>query len=103
MAERCYHKAHSAAGRIAGLPGYELPLGGVPAAGSGQSFFQEFVVSCPASLGGPSEVNRRLLEQGIVGGLDVSDRIERGLLLCFSELHTREEIDRLVQALRELR
>ena len=103
MAELCYHKAHYAAERIAGLPGYELPLGGVASASSGQSFFQEFVVRCPASSGGPAEVNRRLLEQGIVGGLDVSDRIERGLLLCFSELHTREEIDRLVQALGELR
>ena len=29
-------------------------------------------------------------------------RIERGLLLCFSELHTKEEIDRLVEALAEM-
>ncbi len=92
MAELCYHKAHYAAERIAGLPGYDLPLDG--------TFFQEFVVCCPLPA---AEVNRRLLEQGIVGGLDVSDRIERGLLLCFSELHTREEIDRLVRALGELR
>ncbi len=95
VAELCYHKAHYAAERIAGLPGYDLPVD--------ETFFQEFVVRCPASSGGPAWVNRRLLGQGIVGGLDVSDRIERGLLLCFSELHTREEIDRLVQALGELR
>jgi glycine cleavage system pyridoxal-binding protein P len=45
------------------------------------------------------EVNRRLLERGIIGGCDVSDHIDDGLLLCFSELHTREEIDGLVKAL----
>ena len=88
MAELCYHKAHYAAERINALPGYDLPIEG--------AFFQEFVVRCPAP---PAEVNRRLLEQGIIGGYDVSERIERGLLLCFSELHPREEIDRLVQAL----
>ena len=92
MAELCYHKAHYAAGRIAELPGYDLSLDGV--------FFQEFVAGCPLP---PAEVNAQLLERGIIGGYDVSDRIERGLLLCFSELHTREEIDRLVQALGEIR
>ena len=92
MAELCYHKAHYAADRIAGLPGYDLPLGG--------TFFQEFVVSCPLP---PAEVNARLLEREIIGGYDVSDQIERGLLLCFSELHSRDEIDRLVQALDGIR
>lgn len=99
MAELCYHKAHYAAAEIAKLPGYELPLDEVPSSGSGPCFFQEFVVRCPIS---PAEVNQRLLERDIIGGYDVSDRIERGLLLCFSELHTREEIDRLVEALGEL-
>jgi glycine dehydrogenase subunit 1 len=88
MAELCYHKAHYAAERIANLPGFELALDG--------TFFQEFVVRCPVA---PAEVNHRLLERGIIGGYDVSDRIERGLLLCSSELHTREEIDGLVEAL----
>jgi glycine dehydrogenase subunit 1 len=88
MAELCYHNAHYAVERIAALAGYELPLDGV--------FFQEFVVRCPIL---PAEVNRRLLEGGIIGGYDVSDHIERGLLLCFSELHTKAEIDRLTDAL----
>jgi glycine dehydrogenase subunit 1 len=88
MAELCYHKAHYAAEQIAELPGYELPLKG--------TFFQEFVARCPIP---PADVNRRLLARGIIGGYDVSDRIERGLLLCFSELHTRQEIDALVEGL----
>jgi glycine dehydrogenase subunit 1 len=85
MAELCFHKAHYAADRIAALPGYTLPLCG--------TFFQEFVVRCPIA---PTEVNERLLEHDIIGGHDVSDSIENGLLLCFSELHTKGDIDALV-------
>jgi glycine dehydrogenase subunit 1 len=92
MAEQCYHKSHYAADRIATLPGYSLPLGG--------TFFQEFVVQCPKA---PAEINKKLLERGILGGYDVSDRIENGVLLCFSELHTKEDIDALVGALGEVR
>jgi glycine dehydrogenase subunit 1 len=62
-------------------------------------YFQEFVVRCPIA---PADVNRRLLERGIIGGYDVSNRIERGLLLCVSELHTRAEIDGLIDGLREI-
>jgi glycine dehydrogenase subunit 1 len=88
VAELCYHKAHYAAGRIAALPGYSLASEGV--------FFKEFAVRCPRP---PAEVNRSLLERGIIGGLDVSDQIPGGLLLCVTELNTREEIDALVEGL----
>ena len=44
-------------------------------------------------------MNRRLLTQGIIGGLDVSDQIENGMLLCVTEVNTREEMERLVAAL----
>ena len=88
VAELCYHKSHYAAGRIASLPGYSLAFEG--------PFFQEFVVRCPKPV---SDINRRLLEEGIVGGLDVSERIENGMLLCVTEMNTREEIDRLVAML----
>ncbi len=91
VAELCYHKAHYAAERIAALPGYSLACEGV--------FFKEFVVRCP---GPPAEVNRALLERGIIGGLDVSDQIPGGLLLCVTELNTRDEIDALVEGLREI-
>ena len=91
VAELCYHKAHYAADRIAALPGYSLPLAG--------AFFQEFVVRCPRP---PREVNAALLERGIIGGLDVSERIEDGMLLCVTEMNSRDEIDRLVDALGEI-
>lgn len=89
VAELCYHKAHYAASAIAGLDGYSLPQSG--------EFFQEFVVSCPEA---PAKVNRRLMERNILGGLDVSDRFENGMLLCVTEMNPREDIDLLVDALR---
>ena len=90
-AELCYHKAHYAADAIAELDGYSLPQSG--------QFFQEFVVSCSKP---PSEVNRQLMERNILGGLDVSDRFDNGMLLCVTEMNTRDEIDALVSALSEI-
>jgi glycine dehydrogenase subunit 1 len=55
-----------------------------------QPFFREFVVETPNA----QEINRRLLEQGILGGLEV----EGGMLLAFTEKRSRQEIDRLVAA-----
>jgi glycine dehydrogenase subunit 1 len=92
VAELCYQKAHYAAGRIAELPGYDLALEG--------TFFQEFVIRCPHP---PSEIDLRLEEAGIIGGLDVSDQIENGMLFCVTEVNTREQIDRLVSALEGIR
>ena len=90
-AELCYHKAHYAADAIGKLAGYSLP--------QSSQFFQEFVVSCPQP---PAEVNRRLMERNILGGLDVSDRFDNGMLLCVTEMNTRAEIDALVSALSEI-
>ena len=88
VATLCYHKAHYLADRIAALPGYRL-LNDAP-------FFYEFTVHCPTA---PREVNRRLQDAGIIGGLDVSDQVERGLLLCCTELNGKAEMDRLVAEL----
>ena len=89
VAELCYHKAHYAAAAIAELDGYSLLQSG--------EFFQEFVVSCPEA---PVKINRRLMERNILGGLDVSDRFDNGMLLCVTEMNSREDIDALVDALR---
>ena len=88
VAELCYQKSQYAASQIAALPGFSVVNGG--------PFFREFVVQCPAP---PAEINRRLMEQNILGGLDVSDRYPNGMLLCVTEVNTREEIDQLVAAL----
>ncbi|MCE2466098.1 MAG: aminomethyl-transferring glycine dehydrogenase subunit GcvPA [Dehalococcoidia bacterium] len=88
MAELCYHKAHYAASAISQLSGYSLYDGG--------EFFQEFTVKCPRPA---SEINAGLLEAGIIGGLDVGDFVGNGMLLCVTEVNSRGDIDRLVEAL----
>ena len=91
VAELCYHKAHYAASLVEKIPGYSLPLSG--------TFFQEFVARCPRP---PGEINAALLEQGIMGGLDVSDAIPNGMLLCVTEQNSREDIEVLAGALARL-
>ena len=101
IAELCYHKAHYAAAQIAELPGYSLPLSG--------TFFQEFVIQCPDS---PAHINRRLLERNILGGWDLTADsngsapalgTDQGMLLCVTEMNSKEDIDSLVSALGEFR
>jgi len=91
VAEICYHKAHYAAGQIAEIPGYSLPMEG--------TFFQEFVVRCPRP---PAEINAALQDRGIIGGLDVSDLVPNGMLVCVTEVNSRREIGSLVSALKEI-
>ncbi len=102
VAELCYQKAHYAAAQIDQLAGYSLPMAG--------TFFQEFVVQCPTD---PTEINRRLLEQNILGGLDISrppyrPAVEDGagndgtgnyMLICVTEMNSKDDIDALVSAL----
>ncbi|MDP2953882.1 MAG: aminomethyl-transferring glycine dehydrogenase subunit GcvPA [Chloroflexota bacterium] len=88
VAELCYHKAHYAAQRLSELRGYSMPFSGV--------FFKEFVLRCPLP---PKEINARLLARKIIGGLDISDLVPQGMLLCVTEMNTRQEIDALVDAL----
>ena len=88
VAELCYHKAHYAAERIAKLKGYSLV--------SPKPFFKEFVIRCPIA---PSEINQALFKEGIIGGLDISHIIDNSMLLCVTEMNTKQEIDKLVEIL----
>ena len=88
VAELCYQKSQYAASLIADLPGYSVANNG--------PFFREFVAQCPQP---PAEINRRLMEQNILGGLDVSDRYPNGMLLCVTEMNTKDDIDQLAAAL----
>jgi len=88
VAELCYHKAHYAADGIAKLKGYSLAFS--------KPFFKEFAVRCPAA---PSEINRALLKKGIIGGLDISHAMDNTMLLCVTEMNSREETDKLVEIL----
>ncbi len=91
VANLCYQKAHYAASEIAEIPGFSLPVEG--------TFFHEFALTCPRPV---SEVNAALLEKGIIGGYDISDRIPDTMLICVTEMNSRAEIDKLVAALAEI-
>jgi glycine dehydrogenase subunit 1 len=88
VAELCYHKAHYAAKAIGKLKGYSLVFQ--------QPFFNEFVVRCPTA---PSQINKALFREGIIGGLDISHMIDNCMLLCVTEVNTKQDIDKLVKIL----
>lgn len=92
VAEMCYHKAHYAAGEIDKLDGYSVITEG--------PFFNEFVLQCPGPC---ADLNASLYEAGILGGYDLSkdypDR-KNQMLVCVTELNTRQQIDHLVETLK---
>ena len=63
------------------------------------TFFQEFAVQCPLPV---EETNARLLERRIIGGLDVGDKVPNGMLVCATEVNSREEIEAFAKALSEI-
>jgi glycine dehydrogenase subunit 1 len=90
----CLQKAHYAAGRLAAIPGFALAFDA--------PFFNEFAVRTPIPA---EEVNRFLLTQDIVGGVDLGRYGEQYgdcLLLAFTEMTARADIDELVETLTEL-
>jgi glycine dehydrogenase subunit 1 len=95
VAETSYHKAHYAADILGNLEGYELLF-------PDQTFFNEFALKLPAPA---SQINAALLEEGIIGGYDLGRTYpghENSMLLAFTEMNSREEIDFLAQSLKEL-
>lgn len=95
VAELCYHKAHYAAQQINALDGYSADMS--------KPFFKEFMVRCPKPV---AEINEFLLgEWGIVGGYDLGRDYpthQNTMLVAVTEMNTREQIDGLVAALKEV-
>jgi glycine dehydrogenase subunit 1 len=87
----CMQKAHYAAEQISKLPDFEIPFAG--------KFFHEFVVKSAKPI---SEINARLAELGIIGGLDLErfyPELAGHMLLCVTEKRTKQEIDALIGGL----
>jgi glycine dehydrogenase subunit 1 len=90
-------KAQYAARRIGEIEGVELRLD--------SPFFKEFVVDFDATGKSVGEINRALLGHRIFGGKDLSTEfpeLGQSALYCVTEIATREDIDTLVRALREV-
>ena len=94
VAELCYHKARYAAAEIDKLDGYRVVNQAL--------FFNEFPVKCPRPV---AEINAALLGKAILGGYDLQadyPHAQNEMLLCVTEMNTRQQIDRLVTALAEI-
>ncbi|MEC5423458.1 aminomethyl-transferring glycine dehydrogenase subunit GcvPA [Virgibacillus sp. C22-A2] len=68
--------------------------------------FKEFVVDFNETALTVKEINKKLREKGIFGGIDLSEEFpELGqcALYCVTEIHLKEDIDQLVQAVRSFK
>lgn len=98
-----YSKAHYAAEKISEIPGFDLVYKG--------EFFNEFATYVPEGVE-PDDIMKALEEKDILGGLPV--RVEAGepgddnfgkdaILWCCTEKNTKEDIDCLVEILKEVK
>ena len=89
-----YDKAHYAAEQISKIQGVEVVDFG--------PFFNEFVVRMPMPI---KEINSLLLDYDILGGYDLSGdypELENHMLLAVTEMITKDDIDYLVDTLKEV-
>jgi glycine dehydrogenase subunit 1 len=68
-------------------------------------FFKEFVVNFDKTGKSVKKINKKLLKHEIFGGKDLSDEfpeLGESALYCVTEVHTLDDIDALVDALKEV-
>ncbi|MFX0093261.1 MAG: aminomethyl-transferring glycine dehydrogenase, partial [Candidatus Hodarchaeota archaeon] len=90
-------KSQYAMKRLSEIKGLKIPL-------YQSGHFKEFVVDFSDTGKSVNEVNKALLKKGLFGGKDISHEFpEFGdcALYCVTEIHTKEDIDKLAQALEE--
>jgi glycine dehydrogenase subunit 1 len=93
LAELNYKKAHYASTLLAHSAGCRLRFAA--------PFFNEFVLEVPHAR----QIREKLQEQKLIAGVLLEEwypEIADSLLLCVTEVHKREEIERLVQAIKEM-
>ncbi len=93
LAEICAANASYAMKRLDAIRGLETPLFSSP-------HFNEFTLRCTKPKLTIEKLNARLLKQGVQGGKPIRGefpKLGEASLLCTTELHTKEDIDRLVE------
>ncbi len=98
LGETILQRSHYAAKRLARIPGIRVPRFRGP-------FFQESVVDFSGQRKSVAQIHRALLRRGIFVGKDLSTEFPelRGCALyCVTEVHTKADIDRLVETLEEV-
>ncbi len=91
VAEQCLQKAAYTREKLTALDGFKTVFSG--------HNFKEFAIKVP---GKPEELNKKLLQKDILGGVDISPfypELENTMLFAVTEKRTREEIDTLVREL----
>jgi glycine dehydrogenase subunit 1 len=97
LAQTILEKSHYAIQRISEINGLKVPL-------FNSSHFEEFTVNFNSTRKSVQEINMSLLDSGIIGGKDISrefPELGNAALFCVTEVHTKADIDRLVEALKE--
>jgi len=92
LGRACAAKAAYAAERLTGIPGVSLLHAEAP-------FFKEFALQLPRAA---TDVRDALIERGFLAGVPLPDADGRALLVAVTERRTREEIDALADAVREV-
>ena len=98
LCETIIYRAHYAMKALNSLPGVRAPLFKAP-------HFKEFVVNYDESGLTAKEVHELLLEHGVHGGKIITGEfpeLGQSMLYCITEIHTKADIDRLVEAHRAI-
>src|SRR6266576_3968847 len=94
LGELCLQKAHYAFRQVTALPRFEAAFP--------SPFFDEFVIKAPVAT---HKLQQHLEQAGIIGGYDLSldyPGMENCLLFCVTETRTKEDIDYLINVLKEV-
>ncbi len=98
LGETNMQKAHYAMRALAQIEGVRVPV-------FRSTHFNEFTVNFDGTGKTVAEINAALLERGILGGKDLSrefPQLGNTALYCVTEVHKKEDIDRLAATLREV-
>jgi glycine dehydrogenase subunit 1 len=98
LGEGILQRAHYAMRRLDTIPGVRAPLFRV-------AHFKEFVVGFAGTGKTVAKINAALRERGIFGGHDLSQEfpeLGQSALYCVTEVHTKDDLDRLAAALEEV-
>jgi glycine dehydrogenase subunit 1 len=94
VAELCYQKAHYAAQQLSQIEGMGLCFT--------EPFFHEFALCVNRPV---EEVNKHLLDHGIIGGYDLGQdypALKDHMLIAVTEMNSKQDIDVLVEVLSEV-
>jgi len=98
IGESIMQRCRYAMKKIADIPNLKVTYINTP-------HFNEFVVNFDKGGKTAVEVNQALLDRDIFGGKDLSDEftaLGQSILFCVSEIHSQDDIDRLVSILKEV-